>query len=235
MIKIVCMIPARLGSKRIKKKNIRLLGGIPLISYAIRAAKRAGCFDEIYVNSESKIIEKIALEEDVKFYNRSMHLSTDDATNDEFTKDFLERIDCTILIQLLPTSPFITGAEIRNFVRTMRNTVADTFISVKNQQIECVYKGIPVNFNQRKVSPPSQELEPVQAYACALMGWRRSNYLENMEIYNCGYHGGDGNIGFYVLKGFSEIDVDNEWDFQLAESVQRFIEKKKIVEPKYYE
>jgi len=51
------MIPARLGSKRIEKKNIRLLNGAPLINYIIEAAKDAGCFDEIYINSEADISE----------------------------------------------------------------------------------------------------------------------------------------------------------------------------------
>ena len=52
MSKTIAMIPARMGSKRVPKKNIRLLNGTPLISYIIRAAKESGCFDEIYVNSE---------------------------------------------------------------------------------------------------------------------------------------------------------------------------------------
>mgnify|MGYP001273896647 CR=1 FL=1 len=90
MSKIVAMIPARMGSTRIPKKNIRLLNGIPMISYIIRAAKNANCFDEIYVNSESKILGQIAVEEGVKFYERPSHLSSDNATNDDFTKDFMQ-------------------------------------------------------------------------------------------------------------------------------------------------
>ena len=82
--KIIAMIPARLGSKRVPKKNIRLLNGIPLISYIIRAVKKAGCFDEIYVNTESEVIGKLAIKEGVKFYKRPHALSSDFATNDDF-------------------------------------------------------------------------------------------------------------------------------------------------------
>ena len=67
MSKTIAMIPARMGSKRVPKKNIRLLNGTPLISYIIRAAKESGCFDEIYVNSESDILGQIAKSEGVKF------------------------------------------------------------------------------------------------------------------------------------------------------------------------
>jgi len=98
---------------------------------------------------------------------------------------------------------------------------ADTLVSVTNQQIECVYLGQPVNFDQKKISPPSQDLRPVQAYACGLMGWRKENYLQNIQKYDCAYHGGDGKIGCHVLSGLATIDVDNEQDFQLAEFIAR--------------
>ena len=75
-MKTIAMIPARMGSTRIPKKNIRLLNGVPMISYIIRAAKAANCFDEIYVNSESDLLGKIAVEEGVKFYKRPVRLST---------------------------------------------------------------------------------------------------------------------------------------------------------------
>jgi len=43
------MIPARLGSKRIKKKNLRLIDGLPLIQYIVNAAKASSLLDEIYI------------------------------------------------------------------------------------------------------------------------------------------------------------------------------------------
>ena len=51
-MKIIGMIPARLGSKRVKKKNLRLIDGVPLIQYIINAAKNSSYLDEIYINSE---------------------------------------------------------------------------------------------------------------------------------------------------------------------------------------
>jgi CMP-N-acetylneuraminic acid synthetase/mannose-6-phosphate isomerase-like protein (cupin superfamily) len=232
IMKVVAMIPARYGSKRIPKKNVRLLNGIPLISHIIRATKDAECFDEIYVNSESGIIGTIAKEEGVKFYKRPNELSTDSATNDQFTEDFLQNIECDVIVQILPTSPFITPEIIKEFTDTMVEQKADTLISVSNQQIECVYQGRSINFEQKKVSPPSQDVEPVQAYACGLMAWRKDNYLENMKKYDCGYHGGDGDVGCFVLSGHSTIDIDDERDFQLAEFIART--KNKTYTPQYY-
>ena len=48
-MKIIAMIPARLGSKRVKNKNLRLLGNKPLISHVIETAKESNVFDDIYI------------------------------------------------------------------------------------------------------------------------------------------------------------------------------------------
>ena len=234
-MKVVAMIPARMGSKRIPKKNIRLLNGKPLIQYAIDAVKEADCFDEIWVNSESEVIEKIAINSKVKFYKRPKEFSTDTASNDMWTEDFFKNVGGDIIIQILPTSPFITAKEIKEFVRNFVYNGLDTLISVVDVRIESLYKNKPINFEQKKQTPPSQTLEPIKAYGCSLMGWKKTNYLENMKKYGAGYHGGDGKIGFYTLKGYSTIDIDNEEEFQLAESVARSMTKEKKYAVKYYD
>jgi len=234
MSKIVAMIPARMGSKRIPKKNIRLLNGKPLIQYAIDAVKEADCFDEIWVNSDGDIIEKIALESGVKFYKRPDYYASDEASNDEFTEDFFKNVDADIVIQILPTSPFISPSEIKDFVLKFVYDGLDTLISMIDIQIEAVYKKTPINFNQKKITPPSQTLEPIKAYGCSLMGWRRENYMKNILKYGAAYHGGDGKIDFFTLKGLSTIDIDNEEEFQLAEFVARSLSKNKNFVKRYY-
>ena len=59
-MKIVAMIPTRLGSKRIKHKNLRLLDGKPLVSHVLKKCKDADIFSEIYINSESGIFKSVA-------------------------------------------------------------------------------------------------------------------------------------------------------------------------------
>ena len=114
-MKKIAMIPVRLGSKRVKNKNLRLLGNKPLVAYVIEAAKKANIFDEIYLNSESEIFQEIADQYNIKFYKRPKSLSTDKATNDHFALDFINNVEGDILIQLLATSPFITQEQIVEF------------------------------------------------------------------------------------------------------------------------
>jgi len=232
-VKIVGMIPARLGSKRIKKKNLRLMNGLPLIQYIINAAKESSLLDEIYLNSESTQFKSIAEKSDIKFYHRPEELSSDDATNDDFALDFVENVECDVLVQLLSTSPFITTTEIDGFIKAMLDGDFETMISMSNVQIECIYKDRSINFEQTKKTPPSQLLEPIKAYACSLMGWETRRYKENIQKYKAAYHGGDGSIGFYELKGYSTIDIDYEDDFLLAESVALALKSENKL-PQYY-
>ena len=82
-MKSICVIPARGGSKRIPKKNILKLNGIPLISYTIRAAKESAQFDEIYVSTENNELKSIALSEGVKVDDRPLNMAGDKVTKIE--------------------------------------------------------------------------------------------------------------------------------------------------------
>ncbi|MBZ0198723.1 MAG: cupin domain-containing protein [Ignavibacteriaceae bacterium] len=232
-MKIVAMIPARLGSQRIAKKNIRLINGKPLISYIIEASIESEIFEDIYINSEAELFSHLAESYNIKYYKRPENLSSNQATNDDFTLDFLQKIDCDTVIQLLPTSPFIKSEEIKDFVNNMIENNYETQISVKDVQIESIYNNQPINFDQLKQTPPSQLLKPVKAYACGIMGWDKKRFLMNMEKYGAAYHGGDGSIGFYDLKGYSTVDIDTEDDFLLAEAITR-AQRVKHNFPEYY-
>jgi CMP-N-acetylneuraminic acid synthetase/quercetin dioxygenase-like cupin family protein len=235
MPKIVAMIPARLGSKRIKSKNLRLLAGKPLVCHVADKCKEAQVFDGIYINSEADIFKDIAEEYGIKFYKRPAEFAADDATNDMFAFDFMKHIKCDILIQVNPTSPLITVDDIKAFVKKMVDEKLDTLHSVKLEQIEGVYNGKPLNFDPKKPMPRSQDLKPIMIFSSGIMGWRVENYSENMKKLDCATYGGNGKIGYFVLSGFSTIDIDNEEDFQLAELAIEYQKQEKQKNIEYYE
>ena len=127
----------------------------------------------------------------------------------------------------------VTPKEIDSFIKAMLDGNFETMISVSNVQIECIYKNKPINFDQTKQTPPSQLLEPIRSYACSLMGWEVNRFKSNIEEFNAAYHGSNGSIGFYELKGYSTIDIDNEEDFLLAEAVSSDL-KNASYKPQYY-
>ena len=234
-MKTIAMIPARLGSKRVPKKNLRLIQGRPLISYAIESAKQSGVFDEIYVNSESLIFKEIADEYGVSFYYRREELSSDLTINDEFLHDFLVNVDCEVCVQLLPTSPLITPIEISSFVNQIKDNQLDTLVSVERHQIASIFEKNPINFEPKDTHRSSQDMEPVFSYATVLMGWRKENYLNSMEKIGSGYHGGLGKTDFFEVSGLSTIDIDEESDFKLAEVALSARMNEINSQPAYYE
>jgi CMP-N-acetylneuraminic acid synthetase/quercetin dioxygenase-like cupin family protein len=218
---VVAMIPARLGSKRVKKKNLRLIDGKPLIGYVIETLLESKVFDVIYLNSESLVFKEIADSYGISFYHRPEEYSSDTSTNDEFGLDFMNNVPADILIQVLPTSPFLSVEEVRKFTETMLEGEVDSLISVEDKQIACVHENNPVNFDKLRVNPPSQTMKPVQAYATVLMGWRYGKFKANMAKYGSAYHGGDGRTGYFEIRGLSTIDIDREEDIQLVEAIIR--------------
>lgn len=235
-MKKVAMIPARLGSKRVPKKNLRLILGKPLIAYIIEAAKASGVFDEIYINSEAEIFSEIAEEYGVKFYKRDPIFSSDKSINDEFALDFINNVQADIVFQLLPTSPLVTGDEIKSFVEGMLKGKFETYVSVVRHQIACIYDQKPVNFTLTEKHRSSQEMTPVYSYGTVSMGWDTERFKANIEAIGSGYHGGEGTIGYHEISGLSEIDIDEEDDFKIAEVALRArYEQRESPAPQYYE
>ena len=235
MPKIVAMLPARLGSKRIKKKNLRLLDGRPLVCHILSAAKEAEVFADIYINSEADIFADIAQEYGIKFYKRNEDLASDSATNDMFIFDFINNIQCDIIVQINPTSPLISPEDIKDFVRTMLENDYDTLHSVKEEQIEGLFKNKAINFDPMKEMPRSQDLSPIILFSSAIMGWKIDKYRRNMAEYGSATYGGDGKTGYFPLRGFATIDIDNEIDFQMAEFAVACKKNLALFKPNYYE
>ena len=87
----IAIIPARGGSKRIPRKNILPLNGIPLISYTIRAAKSSNCFDKIIVSTEDQEIADIAISEGVEVDERPQNMAGDRITKVQVVEEYLHR------------------------------------------------------------------------------------------------------------------------------------------------
>lgn len=232
--KVVAMVPARTGSKRVLSKNLRYLGDKPLISHVLDTISRTRVFDSVYVNSDGLIFQDFCKQYGYEFFHRNAELASDTSTNDSFAYDFLKAIDCDLLVQILPTSPFLTKDDIENFTSKLLDENLKGLISVEAKQIACVYKGIPINFEKEKMNPPSQSMEPVYAYATALMGWDKKTYMKNYQELGVAYHCPRGKTGFFVLDGPSAIDIDDESDFLLAEKLLAGLNATEETVPRYY-
>ena len=233
-MKIVAMIPARLGSKRIKHKNLRLLAGKPLVSHVIEKCKEVEIFSDIYINSESNIFNDIAHSYGVKFYQRNRIFATDEATNDQFILDFVKHIECDIVVQINPTSPLVSSEEISDFINEMIDGDFDTMLSLKREQVEGFYQKKPINFNPMVQMPRSQDLIPIYLHCSTILAWKSKIIKQKMELHNCCAYGADSKAGYYTFDSFAGVDIDNENDFIFAETILEYLKKSKDNEPEYY-
>lgn len=227
------MIPARLNSSRISRKNLRMLGDKPLVAHVLATAIKSKLFDEVYLNSADLEFKSIAEKYNARFYLRDKKYAESHVTNDEFMHDFLQHVDCDSVVQMNTTSPFVTEADIQSVIDLLKSG-SETVQSIKQERIEAIFKDSPLNYDPLKIMPESQNLEPVYLYSSGIMGFQKKRYLENMQKLGAATYGGEGSIGYHLMKGYATIDIDYEEHFQLAEVVCARINDHQAVEVKYY-
>ena len=131
--KIVAIIPARKGSKRLPGKNKRLLCGKPLIIYTIEQVLGCDFIDEVIVSTDDLEILRYQnfYEEKVKFTERSENLSQDDSSIDDVVLyELREYPDDTTVILLQPTSPLREMEDIEACYYTYKGSNNLTIIPV---------------------------------------------------------------------------------------------------------
>jgi len=221
-MKKIAMIPARMGSQRLKKKNLRELDGVPLITHAIRKCLQSGCFDEIWVNSEDVEFEAIAKDEGVFFHQRPQELGNNQATSEQFVTEFLNHRDCDLIFQVHSIAPLLTVNDLQRFVNYCESSGKDCVLSCEEIQIECAYKEKPINFVYTEKTN-SQELTPVQRVSWSVTCWKRSSFLKAAAAGQCATYSGE--VGFFNISKLAAHVIKTEEDLQFAEAVLPLIEQ----------
>lgn len=135
-MKLIGIIPARMGSERIKGKNMVELGGKPLLSYTIEAARDSGVFDEIVVTTNWRDCMDLASALGVSFIERPDVLCESHSTDFEFVEHALEYYFSTknkvftVFFILRPTSPFRTAETIRRALEEFKIYQCDSMRAV---------------------------------------------------------------------------------------------------------
>ena len=219
------MIPARMGSQRLSKKNLRELDGIPLIVRAIRKCKEAACFDEIWVNSEHPDFGAVAESEGVQFHRRPAHLGDNNATSEQFIAEFLEHHQCESVFQVHSIAPFLSRNAICRFEQRMDQGDVDALLSVELIQIECALGGEPVNFTTKEKTN-SQDLDPIQRICWSITGWRREAFLDAVNRGDCATYA--GRVDYFRVGRLAAHVIKTEADLALAEALLPLVENGSI-------
>jgi N-acylneuraminate cytidylyltransferase len=218
----IAVIPARGGSKRIPRKNIKSFCGKPMIAWSIEAALSSNIFDKVIVSTDDKEIADIALKYGAEVpFIRPAELS-DDFTGTipvikhaiQWYQEKLQKVDTVCCIYA--TAPFIQGKYIVNGYDALVSSDADYVFSVTTyafpiqralqlndeQRIQMYY---PENFNTR-----SQDLEEVWHDAGQFYWGTNRAWLAGLPIFS------SGSIPI-VLPRYLVQDIDTIEDWKYAE------------------
>lgn len=230
--KIVAIIPARGGSKRVPRKNIAMVAGVPLIYYTIKAALGAKFVDRVVVSTESPEIARIARDcgADVPFL-RPAHLAQDNVTTVGAILHTLRWLDeqegyrPEFFVLLLPTSPLRISADIDGVIQMAREKDADAVTSVCASEHQTVGMECLLDVNGRITQKTRRRLL-YQATCPITYGpgggtyyLRTATFKEARSVYPPGVFG-------YIMPTERSLDIDLPWHIYLADLVLRDIHRR---------
>ena len=243
---IVALIPARAGSKRVPDKNIRPLAGHPVIAYTIAAALDSGVFTDVIVSTDSEHYAKI-----VKYYGaqvpflRPAELAGDQSPDIEWLEFTLSRLqeadrkyDCFSILR--PTSPFRLPATIQRAWQEFSTQHGVDSLRAVEKCTQHPAKMWVVRGNR---------MMPLLPLGPAEQPWHSSQYPSLPEIYvqNASLEIAWSRVVFedrtiagnvvmpFLTVGHEGFDVNNEYDWQLAEQMVKNGDVKlpQVLQPPY--
>lgn len=227
----LCVIPARGGSKRIPRKNIRHFCGKPMIAYAIEAAKSSNLFDSIVVSTDDSEIATICETFGAEIpFMRPDELANDyvgtidviaHAINECEKNAFKPETVCCIY----PCVPLIHVDDIhRALVLLQSNAHANyafpvtEFPSAIQRGLRRDEKGLMSSFYPEYEQTRSQDLERA-CYDVGQFYWgHRNSWLKNKKIHNSG-------VGL-LIPSWRAVDIDTDDDWSRAEFLFNLIKTK---------
>ena len=227
MMKTLAIITARGGSKRIPRKNIRPFNGKPIIAYSIEAAIASGVFDTVMVSTDDDEIADIAVRYGASVpFRRSAATSDDHATTSDVLGEVLrvyaergEKYDVAACIY--PTAPFITADRLKEGVRLLTASSADTVMPVVRYSYP-PQRAYEITDGMLKFRAPeymdarSQDLAPWYHDAGQFYIFRTERFLETHRITA-------GEIIPLEISDTEVQDIDTETDWTLAELKYRLL------------
>lgn len=229
MDSVLAIIPARGGSKRIPRKNIKHFAGRPIIAYSIESALQCKCFTQVMVSTDDEEIATISrtLGASIPFMRGSQNANDHAGLAEvilEVLDTFAERGETFPLICcLLPTAPFITAARLREAHQTLQRTGADAVIPVVKFGYP-IQRALKLNNERLSMFEPenypkrSQDLEPAY-HDAGQFYWIKPDVLRR-----------EGRLfvphsSALVLPETEVHDIDTEEDWRMAEIKYRALQE----------
>ncbi len=221
---MMAIIPARGGSKGVPRKNIKLLGGKPLIAYTIESARSAGSIDRVILSTDDEEIARVARKSGAEVpFMRPQELARDDSlaidsyiyTIDKLNSEDVKQYDEFVVLQ--PTSPFRTAEDIDKAVELFYEKKADSVISVCAAQPPPLWaKKIDSAGCLRNYFNIDVENKNRQALDTAYM-LNGAIFILRLPLLKSLYSYYSGKTYAYIMPPERSVDIDRTIDFEFAE------------------
>lgn len=219
----LAVIPARGGSKRIPRKNIRPFCGRPMIAWSIRAAQEAECFDHIIVSTDDAEIAEVAREYGAKVpFLRPAVLSDDHTPTSPVVAHAINEIEviegraATDACCIYATAAFVAGADLRNGLHMLEQGNWEFAFSVTSyafpiqRAIRITASGGVAMFQPEHFSTRSQDLEEAWHDAGQFYWGRASAWKSARPIF------GEASVAVRLPR-YRVQDIDTLEDWERAE------------------
>jgi CMP-N,N'-diacetyllegionaminic acid synthase len=220
---VVCVIPARGGSKGLPGKNIKNFCGKPLIAHTIEQARQSKCIDRVIVSTEDEEIAQISLEYGAEVpFMRPMEFARDSSSTVDVLLhaiNWLENVDqyaFDILLLLHTTTPLRSVEDIDKCVALLVEEKADNVFSVteahRNPYFNMVEEGKDgfVRLVKEGCFSTRQAAPKVYDMNASIYVWWKNILKEGKKIFL-------KKTKAYVMPKERSIDIDDELDFRIAE------------------
>ena len=219
--KILAIIPARKGSKRIPKKNLKKINGKPLIYWSIKAARNSKYIDKVIVSTDSKLIRDISIKygSDVPFI-RPKKISTSISKSSDVIIHALNNIyGYDYIIYLQPTSPLRDTKDIDDSIKLGINNNVKSLASFSHSLHHD--PNIVFEFDKKKKKLKKINFSKLEN--------KRSNYFVlNGAIFLLETKWFKNNKKFickstlpFIMDQKKSVDIDNYYDFEIAEYLMK--------------
>jgi len=216
-LKVYAMIPARIGSERLKYKNLALIKNKPLISYAINIAKQSKIFDKIFINSDHEVFKKIAYRYNIDFYLRNKKLGSSKAKSDDVVYDFLINNSCDILIWINPIAPLQTVNELLESYKYFILKGYNSLLTVVEKNVHFLKKNKPLNFKLKTKFQKTQDLSKISEMVYTIMMWNAKTFIKFYKKNRYGIL--HGQICYYPVPKINSIIIKDKYDLFIVENI----------------
>lgn len=206
------MIPARLGSQRLKQKNLLTINNNSIVNLCAKKCIESGIFDEVYINSESDVILHEA-PPGCLVYKRQAILADNVATSENFVRDFVSNIKSDYLFQIHSVAPLITIEQIISFVENFIKSDKQVGLTYEKVVLESLMDGEPINFSFDNKNN-SQDLSNIQVINWAMTGWNLRNHVMQENCISFG-----NTRFFFELPRINSIIIKTEQDYHLCKKL----------------